>query len=180
MSGAAPASLRSSPRYLPWLRRDASHSSAPDATRWSTRPDCRASPRRAASGNGSPRVEGSARRIPEGGGRRGTGTSVCAGASPMAGAVAPASALLQISPSFALLHSSSRRGHRYLYWNPAPPGKFARPIRRFAEGGDRHGSHAGKVDRVHRGACRTDRVGSGFSRDGSPAVWHFRRFHRRL
>ena len=33
VSGAAPASLRSSPRYLPWLRRDVSHSSAPDATR---------------------------------------------------------------------------------------------------------------------------------------------------
>src|SRR3954469_25187860 len=31
--GAAPASLRSSPRYLPCLRPDASHSSAPDATR---------------------------------------------------------------------------------------------------------------------------------------------------
>ena len=33
VSGAAPALLRSSPRYLPWLRRDASHPSAPDATR---------------------------------------------------------------------------------------------------------------------------------------------------
>jgi hypothetical protein len=33
VSGAAPALLRSSPRYLPCLRRDASHSSAPDATR---------------------------------------------------------------------------------------------------------------------------------------------------
>ena len=33
VSGAAPASLHSSPRYLPWLRRDASHPSAPDATR---------------------------------------------------------------------------------------------------------------------------------------------------
>src|SRR5689334_22806733 len=31
--GAAPASLHSLPRYLPWLRRDALHSSAPGATR---------------------------------------------------------------------------------------------------------------------------------------------------
>jgi len=30
---AAPASLRSLPRYLPWLRRDALHSSAPGTTR---------------------------------------------------------------------------------------------------------------------------------------------------
>src|SRR4029079_2302853 len=32
-SGAASATLRALPRYLPWLRRDASHPSAPDATR---------------------------------------------------------------------------------------------------------------------------------------------------
>src|SRR6476661_827506 len=32
-SAAASASLRVLPRYLPWLQRDASHPSAPDATR---------------------------------------------------------------------------------------------------------------------------------------------------
>src|SRR6478736_9982670 len=55
-SGAASAALRALPRYLPWLRRDALHPSAPDATRVA-RLNQRFPRRSAGSGQHTPRLD---------------------------------------------------------------------------------------------------------------------------
>src|SRR6476660_5785425 len=57
-SAAASAALRDLPRYLPWLRRDALHPSAPDATRVARLNQC--FPREAPSLRSQPTAEGKA------------------------------------------------------------------------------------------------------------------------